>query len=116
MELFTDAVTAGIERALSGVTQRQRVTAHNIANVSTPGFKASRVDFESNLAEAFRNGAPGEAGFTMRAANTPSSVNGNNVSLDEETQIMMKAGLQYEALVQALNYKLGLLRTAVEGR
>jgi flagellar basal-body rod protein FlgB len=113
MDLFTDAVTSGIERALSGVSQRQRVTANNIANVATPGFKASRVDFEADLAAAFGRGNPADAAPSITAANTPASVNGNNVSLDEETQIMLKAGLQYEALVQALNYKLGLIRTAI---
>ena len=114
MELFTDGVTAAVERAMSGVAQRQRVAAHNIANVATPGFRASRVEFEANLQRAIETGRAGDATSTITAATTPTRQDGNNVSLDEETQIMIKAGLHYEALVQALNHKLGLFRTAVE--
>jgi flagellar basal-body rod protein FlgB len=112
--MFTDAVTAAVERALSGVSERQRVTANNIANVSTPGFKASRVNFEESLADAIRDGRPEDANPSLGAADTPARADGNNVSLDDETKILVKSGLQYQALVQALNYKLNLIRTAVE--
>ena len=116
MELFTDLATSAIERALDGVSTRQRVTAHNIANVATPGFKASRVAFEDDLASAISRGAPGTAQASTVAANTPGRADGNNVVLEDETQIMITSGLQYEALVQALNYKLSVLRTAIGTR
>ena len=48
--IFTDTTTAAVEWALSAETARQRVTANNIANVNTPGFKSSRLDFENSLA------------------------------------------------------------------
>ena len=114
MELFTDAVTTAVERALGGVAERQRVTANNIANISTPNFRASRVQFEDSLAAAIERGEPGDAGPTITPANTSVDTNGNDVQLEEETTILVKSGLQYEALVNALNYKLGLIRTAVE--
>ena len=114
MELFTDGVTAAVERALGGVAERQRVTAANVANAATPGYRASRVEFESSLAEAIERGRPEDAAPTLTAATTPARLDGNNVSLDEETRILVTAGIQYEALVNALNYKLGLIRTAVE--
>ena len=114
MELFTDAVTSAVERALDGVSERQRVSADNVANVNTPNFKASRVEFEDSLAAAIQAGDPDAAQPTVTAANTPANINGNNVMLDEETTTLIKSGLQYEALVNALNYKLNLIRTAVE--
>ena len=113
MEIFTDGVTAAIEGALSGVAERQRVAAHNIANVATPGFRASRVSFEEDLAAALDGGRPGEVVPSVTAAATPARADGNNVSLDDETKIMITSGLQYQALVEALNHKLGLLRTAI---
>ena len=113
MELFTDLATSAIERALDGVATRQRVSAHNIANVATPGFRASRVAFEDDLAAAIGRGAPSTADPSVLAANTPARADGNNVVLEDETQIMVTSGLHYEALVQALNYKLSVLRTAV---
>ena len=114
MELFTDAVTAAVERALGGVAQRQRVSAANVANVSTPGYQAQRVEFEESLADAIDRGDPDSSSTSVTLANTPRNINGNNVLLDEETSILITSGLQYEALVNALNYKLGLIRTAVE--
>jgi flagellar basal-body rod protein FlgB len=113
MELFTDLATSAIERALDGVAQRQRVTAHNIANVATPGFRASRVAFEDDLASALERGTPSRAAASVVGAGTPARADGNNVVLEDETQIMVTSGLHYEALVQALNYKFSVLRTAV---
>ena len=115
MELFTDTVTSAVERALDGVARRQRVTANNIANVATPGFRASRVAFEEDLADAVRRGAPNSVEASVIDAGSPARIDGNNVVLEDETQIMVTSGLQYEALVQALNYKLSVLRAAVGG-
>ena len=114
MELFSDGVTSAVERALDGVAERQRVTAANVANVATPNFKASRVQFEEDLAEAIDRGDPSSASPSLTVANTPTNINGNNVALDEETTILIRSGLQYDALVNALNYKLNLIKTAVE--
>ena len=117
MTLFTDRVTAGIESALDSVSLRQRVTADNIANMNTPGFKAARVEFEANLARALQGGgAPGQARAEVTAATTPASADGNTVNVAEEQAIMVKAGLHFEALVTALNFKYSTLRTAITGR
>lgn len=115
MEVFTDRVTAGIERALDGVAERQRVTAHNIANVNTPGYRARRVSFEDQLAAAFDRGRPSTAPITVHPAGTPVGLNDNNVSLEAETIEMIRSELQYQALVEALRYKLRTLGTAIRG-
>jgi flagellar basal-body rod protein FlgG len=50
--------------AASGMQAQQTqldVTANNIANVSTPGFKKSRVDFENLMVETVRAAGSGEA-------------------------------------------------------
>ena len=114
MTLFTDNVTAAIERGLSGVAERQRVTANNLANAETPGFVASQVDFESNLATALSQGDPASAAISVSATGDAANVNGNNVSIENESTSLIRSGLQYDALVSALNYKLGLLETAVK--
>ena len=116
MTLFTDSVTAAYERGLAGVAQRQRVTANNIANTATPGFTASKVDFEANLAAALERGDPASAGSTLSLSTDAPGINGNNVSVESEVTTMIRSGLQYDALVSALNYKLGLLRTAIASR
>ena len=47
--MIGDVTSSALHSALSGLAQRQRVTADNIANLQTPGFLAGRVDFESGL-------------------------------------------------------------------
>ena len=116
MTLFTDSVTAAYERGLTGVSERQRVTANNIANAATPGFTASKVDFEANLAAALEEGDPSNATATISATGDAPGIDGNNVSVETETTTMIRSGLQYDALVSALNYKLGLLHTAITSR
>ncbi len=114
MTLFTDNVTAAIERGLAGVSERQRVTANNLANAETPGFTAGQVDFEANLADALDKGDPAAAAISLSATGDAPGINGNNVNVAGESTSLIRSGLQYDALVSALNYKLGLLQTAVK--
>jgi flagellar basal-body rod protein FlgB len=111
--LFVDKSTQSIEWALSAESERQRVTANNIANVNTPGFRSSRVDFESSLSQAMQSGDPTKAQVTESAANTPVNLNGNDVTLEDEMQNLTKSSIHYDALVQALNMKFNLVRTAI---
>jgi flagellar basal-body rod protein FlgB len=113
--LFGTSSMTAIEVALAGVAERQRVASHNIANVNTPGFRSSRVAFEAQLAEALERGVDSVARVrpTDVRANTPINTRGNDVALELENQTLITAGLQYEALVNALNHKFGVLRTAL---
>ncbi|MBI4569288.1 MAG: hypothetical protein HY719_12905 [Planctomycetes bacterium] len=60
--------------ALMAVGQRHRVSANNVANILTPGFRAARVEFESVPGGGVRVGAvrespaPGEAPAQTGAA------------------------------------------------
>lgn len=114
MTLFTDGVQSALERAMDGVMLRQRVSAQNIANVMTPGYKASQVSFEDNLAAALSSGRdPGAAALDVTPTDAPADARGNNVDIVAETTAMTRGGLQYEALVQAANYRFNVLHTAL---
>jgi len=109
-----DITPAALHATLSGLAQRSRVTADNIANVNTPGFLAGRVDFESSLKGALRNGDTPQVngGTTMRSLE-PTNTNGNNVQLDQETLIATETGLRYQLALNALDGKYNSLRTAL---
>ena len=47
-----DLALGALHGALRGLSARQRVMADNVANVETPKFLASQVDFEDSLREA----------------------------------------------------------------
>lgn len=110
--IFNDTTFKTVEWSLSAESERQRVSAHNISNINTPGFRSQRLEFEESLGRALRS--PGSTAIaTTSAANTPVNLNDNDVSLEDETQIIAKSSLHYDALVQALNNKISALRTAI---
>jgi flagellar basal-body rod protein FlgB len=114
MTLFTDNVQSALERAMDGVAMRQRISAQNIANALTPGYKAQTVSFESDLASALANGQDAsQAAVTVQQSDAPADERGNSVDLATESTSLMTSGLQYESLVAATNYRLGVLRAAL---
>lgn len=108
-----DTTMSTIEWALSAESERQRVTSNNIANVNTPYFRSSRVDFEASLNQARMSGGRDAPVTTTRQAGTPQNLNGNDVALEEETQILNKSNLHYEALANALSLKFNVMRSAI---
>jgi flagellar basal-body rod protein FlgB len=116
----SDAVSQVLASALDGVSLRQQVTADNIANVDTPGFRATSVDFESQLKAAinggeFASGAPVDPGVTTTPTDTPVGVNGNNVDLRKETMSAVQSQFQYQILTRAVSERFDLIKTAVTG-
>ncbi len=117
----SDAVSQVLASALDGVSTRQRVTADNIANVDTPGFRARSVDFETQLRSAigdgdFADGLPVESGVTTTPTDTPVGANGNNVDLRKETMAALQSQFQYQMLTRAVNDKFSLIKTAAMGQ
>ena len=117
----SDAVSQVLASALDGVTQRQQVIADNIANVDTPGFRATSVDFESQLKAAisdgeFESGAPVDPGVTTTPTDTPVGANGNNVDLRKETLAAMQSQYQYQVLTRAVSERFNLVKTAATGQ
>lgn len=103
--------------ALDGLSRRAEVRANNLANASTPGFRATTVDFESTLREHIARGDT-DALRTDPAINEVSrpgfiSENGNTVDLEVETTDMIQDNLLFQAVVNGFNYKVGVMRTAM---
>ena len=111
-----DSTGSVINAALNGLAARQRVIANNVANVETPGFIAGRVSFEDSLRAAISgDGSPATSAVATLPSADPVNVNGNNVSLDNEVVGLTQTDLAYQLLIQAINQKFGLLRTAIGG-
>jgi len=110
-----DSTGSAIYAALNGLAARQRVIANNVANVETPGYIAGRVTFEDSLRAAIADGDTGATSVSTVSSTDPVNVNGNNVSLDNEVVSLTDTDLRYQLMVQALNQKFGLLRTAIGG-
>ena len=112
--MITDSTMTALHASLTGLQQRQRVTADNIANVQTPGFLAGRVDFESTLRSEIANGeTPVVSQRAVTRSLDPTRTDGNNVNLDTETIIQTETGLRYQLAINALDGKYALLRSAL---
>ena len=112
--MISDVTATTLHAALSGLAQRSRVTADNIANVQTPGFLAGVVDFESSLRGALRNGETPTIGANSTARSLqPTNTNDNNVNLEQETVTATETGLRYQLALNALDGKYNVLRTAL---
>ncbi len=117
MTSISDTAMRGLEYALDGMKTRMDVHADNLTNVNTPGFRSSRVDFESSLRQALTTGDLDRvaAPEVTNAMGLPDA-QGNTVSLETEMTEMMKANLMQRTLVNAYNFKIGVLRAAITGR
>jgi flagellar basal-body rod protein FlgB len=110
-----DVTTTALHAALSGLAERSRVTADNIANINTPGFLAGRTDFESALKNSLSSGeTPTISGGSVARSLEPTNTNGNNVNLDDETVIATETGLRYQLALNALDGKYSVLRTSLQ--
>ena len=111
--MSNDIAADAIYQSLRGLAQRQRVIAGNIANINTPNYLAGRVNFENSLARAVQAGDPAATTDTATQSKDPTGIDGNNVNLDDETISMTETNLRYSTMLEAMNAKFRLLRTAM---
>jgi len=102
--------------ALNGLMTQQQVTANNVANLSTPGFTASEVNFEDALRAAITNGTTPPANPAVITPSTaPANQDGNNVDLNTETLNLSNTELRYQAISGAMTARFQELGTAIQG-
>ncbi|HYF93963.1 MAG TPA: flagellar basal body rod protein FlgB [Symbiobacteriaceae bacterium] len=114
-----DLATRILERGLEAASLRQRILAHNVANVATPGFKRSRVEFEDQLAVALAEGQDPDAVVPRVEVDKDSEgrPDGNNVDIELEMTRMAENQIFYAALTRELSNQFERLRMAInDGR
>lgn len=116
----SDSVSAVLGYALDGLSLRQNTIADNLANIDTPGFRATAVDFESVLRSAVGEAPDTEGAMARRLggtapleldANTPVGENGNNVDLRKESLAAMQSQFMYQMLARAVTDRFALVKT-----
>jgi flagellar basal-body rod protein FlgB len=113
------AVTTGLTDALSRymdlAAAQMKLTAGNIANIDTPGYKTQGFDFEKEysaalqgtLDSAYAGPASGEVdGLVARP-------DGNTVSMDRESMELAKAQLKFRMGSSLLKHEFGSLMSAI---
>ncbi len=93
---------------------RMGVLASNIANASTPGFKARDIDFRAALS-AMEGGRDNMDAATMYRVPTQTSMDGNTVELSQEQTAFAENAVQYQTTLSFLNGRINTLTRALKG-
>ena len=102
--------------ALEVRSQRMGVLASNIANASTPGYKAKDIDFAAAL-KAAEGGAPDRAIAAATKYRVPLqlSLDGNTVELATEQTAFAENAVAYQTTLSFLNGRIGQITRALKG-
>ena len=122
-----DSLYGGLRTVLDLRQQQQTLTATNLANQNTPGFRARYIDFEQTLSEAIYGESPvAMQTFDPRhmTADTvknptvqevdpaPWSLDGNSVSPEKEMARLNSNNLFYQAVTKGVTKRLAMLKYA----
>lgn len=125
-----DSTIGALNTSLNLREMNQGVVSSNIANADTPGYKAKTMEFESAFRDALGVGDAlpmqgGEAGHIVRSVTDPidpeiyedpngvESLDGNTVNRSAEMVKMQENQLMYDASVEMMKKKLGMLKYSV---
>ncbi len=104
--------TAGkdIQAYLDLLSLRQKLTASNIANMDTPGYKTKDIDFQAEFAAALQGDSSPRV---VEASGLAVKNDGNNVSLDREARMLSETALRFNVGIQLLKGELEDIRKAI---
>ena len=114
----TTAMSDALGQYLDLTSRQMQLTASNMANVDTPGYKTQGFDFEQEFARQLNgsDGAAGLEGVQVSAQEVDGLVarpDGNNVSMDREGLQLAKAQLQFKLGVQLLKHEFSSVMGAI---
>ncbi len=128
--LFSDRTPELLKRSLDLNSQKASIHAANIANAETPGFKASRFEFEGVLRGALDGSMMPLKVTHAGHFNTPvqdirsiqgvtdidltqGRIDGNNVDMEKEVSAFSETQIAYDAAITAMNKSYGIIRSAI---
>ena len=132
--LFERVVIPDLELGMNAYSKRQKVISNNIANASTPGYKAKDVSFEDEYAKHLNRskikgsitnsnhiplGRKSPSNIRPEITYRPNTLNDtgiNNVDIDQEMAELAKNSLRYEMSTILTNKRLANLKSSIRGR
>jgi flagellar basal-body rod protein FlgB len=113
---LTTPIAEALSRYLDLTTDQLKLTASNMANIDTPGYRTQGFDFQQELATELRSMSPDEATIASQVKAVDGLVarpDGNNVSMDREALQLAKAQLQFKLGVQLLKGEFSMISSAI---
>ena len=105
-----------IERYLDLATSEAKLTAANMANIDTPGYRTVGLDFDSEMRVAMagiEDGAPPGRVHVQEVGRLIVRPDGNNVSMDREGLNLAEAQLKFKTGVALLHVEYQRVMDAI---
>lgn len=105
-----------LERYLDLTSDETKLTAANMANIDTPGYRAVGMDFEAEMSKAIggaaadKGSSPVHVGFEDGLVARP---DGNNVSMDRESLNLAEAQLKFRTGIALLRQQYQMTMDAI---
>lgn len=105
-----------VARYLDLAASQAKLTAENMANVDTPGYKALGMNFETEMRDAMASVAQGRNGRAVHVGLEDGLIarpDGNNVSMDRESLNLAEAQLKFRTGVAVLRQQYQMVMDAI---
>ena len=115
MEIAT-RLSDEIARYLDLAAAEAKLTAANMANVDTPGYRTVGMDFEAEMREAAKDADSDLAPGKIRVAEVDGLIarpDGNNVSIDRESLELAEAQLKFRTGIALLHQEYQRVTDAI---
>jgi len=115
MEIET-RLSEQVARYLDLAASEAKLTAANMANIDTPGYRALGMDFETEMRQAMSDVDQGRASRPVHVEEVDGLVarpDGNNVSMDRESLNLAEAQLKFKTGVALLRGQYQTILNAI---
>ncbi len=110
-------VTTGLSDALGRYldlsADQLKLTASNMANIDTPGYRTQGFDFEQEFSSALHATAANDGPSVSEVDGLVARPDGNTVSLDRESLQLAKSQLQFRTGVELLKHEFSRTMSAI---
>lgn len=112
----TTPLSDALNRYLDLTSEQMKLTASNMANVDTPGYKTEGFNFEQQFLQQMNGSMDAGSGASATVQDVDGLVSrpdGNNVSMDREGMQMAKSQLQFRLGVELLKQQFTNVMDAI---
>lgn len=112
--MLTMPTADALGRYLDLAAQQMKLTAANMANVDTPGYRTQGIDFEREFARALHTAGEMADPSVTEVGGLTSRPDGNNVSVDREGMMMAQTQLQFRTGIELLRHEYTQMMDAIK--
>ena len=112
----TTGLSDALGRYLDLASDEMKLTAGNMANVDTPGFRTEGIDFEQAFAQQIQLSPEAAAAASVSVQEVDGLVarpDGNNVSMDREGMQLAKTQLKFKLGIELLKHEFAGVMSAI---